>query len=132
MPEADLSDLLTYGWMTAMGLIAGTFLPFVPGSSEVVLAGFIASGTGRPEWLIAAAVLGNVIGGLLNYCAGRYVSGLSGRSWFPATEAQLAYVGPPSTGTAPRSCCWHGCRSSEISSRWWRDFSGRRSGCSWC
>jgi membrane protein YqaA with SNARE-associated domain len=46
--------------MTAMGLIAGTFLPFVPGSSEVVLAGFIASGTGRPEWLIAAAVLGNV------------------------------------------------------------------------
>jgi membrane protein YqaA with SNARE-associated domain len=36
---------------------------------------------------------GQCDGGLLNYCAGRYVSGLSGRSWFPATEAQLAYVG---------------------------------------
>ena len=88
-----MSDLATYGSMLLMGLIAGTFLPFLPASSELYLAGLLASRTGQPDVLIAAAVVGNVLGGLLNYCAGRYVSGLARKSWFPATQAQLDYVG---------------------------------------
>ena len=91
--EFLLSDFATYGSMLLMGLIAGTFLPFVPASSELFLVGLLASRTGQPEALIAAAVVGNVLGGLLNYCAGRYISGLAGKTWFPATAAQLDYVG---------------------------------------
>ena len=84
-----MADLATYSWMFAAALIAGTFLPFLPASSEVVFLGFLAAGEGEPAGLLAAATIGNLVGAIINYFAGRYVSGLAGRPWFPATEAQM-------------------------------------------
>jgi membrane protein YqaA with SNARE-associated domain len=84
-----LAELAVYAWMFTAALIAGTFLPFVPGSSELVLAGFLTAGQGEPWSLVAAATAGNVIGGIINYTIGYLVSDLAGRRWFPATEAQI-------------------------------------------
>ena len=61
--------LVQYGY-TGMGVaafLAGSFIPF---SSEVILTGFYASGLHL--WpLIVAATIGNVLGGVFNYCIGR-------------------------------------------------------------
>jgi membrane protein YqaA with SNARE-associated domain len=84
-----VTDLSTYAWMFSAALIAGTILPFLPGSSELVLAGFLAAGQGDPWILVASASMGNIIGSIINYFIGRYVSGLAGRRWFPVTEAQM-------------------------------------------
>lgn len=84
-----MTDLATYAWMFSAALIAGTVLPFLPGSSELVLAGFLAAGQGDPWLLVLSATTGNIIGSIINYFIGRYVSGLAGRRWFPATEAQM-------------------------------------------
>lgn len=75
--------------MFAAALIAGTFLPFLPASSELVFGGFLAAGQGEPGMLVAVATAGNVAGSIINYFMGRYVSGLAGHRWFPATEAQM-------------------------------------------
>jgi membrane protein YqaA with SNARE-associated domain len=75
--------------MFAAALIAGTFLPFLPASSELVLGGFLAADEGEAGLLVLAATVGNVVGSIINYFVGRYVSGLAGRRWFPATEAQM-------------------------------------------
>lgn len=84
-----MTFLSTYAWMFAAALIAGTFLPFLPASSELVLAGFLSAGQGDPWLLVAAATVGNIIGSVINYFVGRYVSELAGRRWFPATEKQM-------------------------------------------
>ena len=61
--------LVQYGY-TGMGVaafLAGSFIPF---SSEVILTGLYASGLHL--WpLIVAATIGNVLGGVFNYCIGR-------------------------------------------------------------
>lgn len=61
--------LVQYGY-TGMGVaafLAGSFVPF---SSEVILTGLYASGLHL--WpLIVAATIGNVLGGVFNYCIGR-------------------------------------------------------------
>ena len=75
--------------MFAAALIAGTFLPFLPASSEVVFLGLLAGGQGEPIALLGVATAGNLMGAVINYFAGRYVSGLAGRPWFPASEAQM-------------------------------------------
>ena len=84
-----MADIQVYAWMFAAALIAGTFLPFLPASSEVVLGGFLAAGKGDPGSLILSATVGNVIGSIINYFIGRYVSGLTDKRWFPVTEAQM-------------------------------------------
>jgi membrane protein YqaA with SNARE-associated domain len=75
--------------MFTAALIAGTFLPFLPGSSELVLGGFLAAVQGEPWALVLAATAGNVVGGVINYFIGYTVSDLAGRRWFPATEIQI-------------------------------------------
>ena len=84
-----MADLPVYAWMFAAALVAGTFLPFLPASSELVLGGFLASGEGEAGSLVVAATAGNVLGSIINYFVGRYVSGLTDKRWFPATESQM-------------------------------------------
>lgn len=84
-----MSEIDAYLWMFTAALIAGTFIPFLPASSELVLAGFLAAGQGETQLLVASATLGNVLGAVVNYVAGRYVSGLSDRPWFPVTQVQM-------------------------------------------
>jgi membrane protein YqaA with SNARE-associated domain len=86
---AAVGDLQIYAWMFAAALVAGTFLPFLPASSELVLGGLLASGEGEPGHLVLAATAGNVLGSVINYFAGRYISGMTDKRWFPASEAQM-------------------------------------------
>ena len=88
-----MSDLPTYLAMIAVGFVAGTFIPFVPASSEVFFAGLLATKNAEPAVLVAVATLGNVLGAVLNFVIGRQVAGLSDRKWFPATEPQLQFAG---------------------------------------
>lgn len=67
---SQVSDfLIEYGY-TGMGIsafLAGSFIPF---SSEFILAALHESGL---QWwpLVVFATIGNVLGGIFNYCVGR-------------------------------------------------------------
>ena len=62
----------------------------LPGSSEAVLLGLLASGTGQPVLLISAASLGNIAGATVNWGMGRYFLLFKDRSWFPIKDATNA------------------------------------------
>jgi membrane protein YqaA with SNARE-associated domain len=79
MPVLPLSAL---GMLAASAFLSATLLP---GSSEAVLVGLLASGMGQPAQLIAAASLGNVAGATLNWVLGRFFSSYQDRSWFPVS-----------------------------------------------
>ena len=56
----DHGPALPYVGLFVTSLIAGTMLPFLPGSSEMAMAGLLATGVGAPALLIAIAIVGNV------------------------------------------------------------------------
>ncbi|MCF0202969.1 MAG: DedA family protein [Bacteroidaceae bacterium] len=58
---------LGYMGMLITGFIAGSFFPF---SSEAVMLGLLAAGL-DPIQLIICGSVGNVAGGMFNYCVGR-------------------------------------------------------------
>lgn len=67
-------------------LLAATL---IPAQSEAVLAGMLLAG-GHPPWLLlVVATTGNVLGSVINWVIGRYLTRFSDRRWFPASEAQL-------------------------------------------
>lgn len=70
-------------------LFASAFLSatLLPGSSEAVLIGFLASGTGQPALLVAVASLGNIAGAVVNWGMGRYFTHFKDRPWFPLKDA---------------------------------------------
>ena len=72
--------LSTYGLLLLSAFLSATLLP---GSSEAVLIGFLASAQGKPVALIAAASLGNIAGAVVNWGMGRYFLHFKDRSWFP-------------------------------------------------
>jgi membrane protein YqaA with SNARE-associated domain len=59
----------------------------LPGSSEAVLLGLLASGTGQPALLVTVASLGNIAGATVNWGMGRYFLLFKDRSWFPMKDA---------------------------------------------
>ena len=73
------------------GLFLAAFLAatLVPAQSEAVLVGLILAG-GHPLWLLLAiATLGNVLGSVVNWLLGRFLSHYAGRRWFPLTQARM-------------------------------------------
>ena len=62
----------------------------LPGSSEAVLFGLLAGGTGQPALLVTAASLGNIAGATVNWGMGRYILHFKDRSWFPIKDAANA------------------------------------------
>ena len=70
-------------------LIAGTLLPFVPGSSEMAMAGLLALEAGPVMALIATAIFANTLGATANYLVGRHIARFSDRRWFPLTSDTL-------------------------------------------
>ncbi|MER8371405.1 YqaA family protein [Mesorhizobium sp. M1409] len=71
-----------YGALFISAFLAATILPV---SSEVVLAGLIASGRGDPALLLTVATIGNTLGSVVNWIVGRGVDTLRLRPWFPVT-----------------------------------------------
>lgn len=79
-PLAQLATL----FVAAFG--AATVLPF---QSEVVFVALQLSGDIGVGWLIAVASVGNVLGAVVNYVLGRWVTHFRHSGWFPVTGRQL-------------------------------------------
>lgn len=61
----------------------------VPPQTDVLLLALFATGQYRAWLLVLAAVAGSVLGGLINYYAGRYIRILQQKKWFPIKQRYL-------------------------------------------
>ncbi len=82
-----MTALSAYGLLLVSAFLSATLLP---GSSEAVLVGLLAAGTGQPAILIAVATLGNVAGSVVNYGMGWFAQRFKDRPWFPLSDATNA------------------------------------------
>lgn len=82
---------MIYAGLILSAVASATLLP---GSSEAALLALLASGNGDPALLLAAATVGNVLGSLLNWCAGRFLFHLRNHPWFPiGSDAYARAIG---------------------------------------
>ena len=73
--------------MFGAAFLAATFFP---AQSEILLVAFM-EGEAAPIWaLVTVASLGNTLGSIVNWGIGRGVEHFKERTWFPASEQQLA------------------------------------------
>ena len=79
-----MTVLSAYGLLLLSAFLSATLLP---GSSEAVLLGLLATGHGSPFMLIAVASVGNIAGAALNWALGRAMLQLRDRPWFPLKDA---------------------------------------------
>ena len=69
-----------------ISFLAATILPF---SSELTLAGLIASSNYDNLLLLIVASSGNVLGSIVNWALGFYSRNLITKKWFPFKETQI-------------------------------------------
>ncbi len=69
-----------------ISFLAATILPF---SSELTLAGLMATSSYDNLLLLAVASLGNILGSVVNWILGFYSSNLSAKKWFPFKDKQI-------------------------------------------
>ncbi|CAR55282.1 YqaA family protein [Burkholderia cenocepacia] len=82
-----MSELLTYGGLFAVSMVAATLFPL---QSEAVLAGLLLAGR-EPAWaLVLVASVGNVAGSAINWALGRGIEHFRERHWFPVKPSALA------------------------------------------
>lgn len=74
---------MIYGSLFLSAFLSATLLP---GSSEALLAGYVATETGTIWVLFMAALGGNVLGAIVNWLLGRYFAQFRDRKWFPLSE----------------------------------------------
>ena len=79
--------MIGYAGLFLSALVAATLLPM---QSEAVLVGLLLGGGHSVALLLLVATLGNVLGSVINWGLGRYVTRFRNRRWFPATAAQMA------------------------------------------
>lgn len=82
-----MSDLAIYSSLFLSAFLAATLLP---GSSEVLLTGFLATEQGAPILLLTVATIGNVAGSAVNWMLGRFLIHFRDRTWFPVSERRYA------------------------------------------
>jgi membrane protein YqaA with SNARE-associated domain len=70
----------------AISFLAATILPF---SSELTLAGLIATSDYDNLLLLIVASFGNVLGSVVNWALGSYSRNLTTKQWFPFKETQI-------------------------------------------
>lgn len=78
-----MTDLAVYASLFFSAFSAATLLP---GSSEALLTGYIATEKGTPVLLLTAATVGNVAGSAVNWALGRFFLHFRDRKWFPVSE----------------------------------------------
>jgi membrane protein YqaA with SNARE-associated domain len=78
-----MSEFAIYSSLFLSAFSAATLLP---GSSEALLTGFIASEKGTVGWLLAVATIGNVAGSAVNWVLGRFFIEFRDRKWVPVSE----------------------------------------------
>ena len=69
-----------------ISFLAATILPF---SSELTLAGLIATFSYDNLLLLIVASLGNILGSVVNWILGFYSRNLSKKKWFPFKDEQI-------------------------------------------
>ena len=69
-----------------ISFLAATILPF---SSELTLAGLIATSNYDNIFLLIVASLGNILGSVVNWILGFYSRQLSKKKWFPFKDEQI-------------------------------------------
>jgi membrane protein YqaA with SNARE-associated domain len=69
-----------------VSLLAATILPF---SSELTLAGLMATSNYENSFLLIVASFGNVLGSIINWALGFYTRNLTSKKWFPFKETKI-------------------------------------------
>ena len=69
-----------------ISFLAATILPF---SSELTLAGLMATSSFDNLLLLAVASFGNILGSVVNWILGFYSRNLSKKKWFPFKDKQI-------------------------------------------
>ena len=69
-----------------ISFLAATILPF---SSELTLAGLMATSSYDNLLLLIVASLGNILGSVVNWILGFYSRNLSKKKWFPFKDEQI-------------------------------------------
>ena len=77
---------MIYVSLFAISFLAATILPF---SSELTLAGLIATSDYDNLLLLIVASFGNVLGSVVNWVLGSYSRNLTKKKWFPFKETQI-------------------------------------------
>ncbi|MDC1159548.1 DedA family protein [Candidatus Pelagibacter sp.] len=77
---------MIYLSLFAISFLAATILPF---SSELTLAGLIATSNYDNLLLLVTASFGNVLGSILNWTLGFYSRNFTTKKWFPFKDKQL-------------------------------------------
>ena len=77
---------MIYLSLFAISFLAATILPF---SSELTLAGLIATSNYDNLLLLIFASLGNVLGSVVNWALGFYSRNLTTKKWFPFKDKQI-------------------------------------------
>ncbi len=80
-------SLSAAGLLLVSALLSATLLP---GSSEAVLIGLLATGQGQPALLVLVASVENVAGSVVNWLLGRFLAGYGDRPWFPVSPRAAA------------------------------------------
>ena len=77
---------MIYLSLFAISFLAATILPF---SSELTLAGLIATSNYDNLLLLIVASFGNVLGSVVNWTLGFYSRNLTTKKWLPFKEVQI-------------------------------------------
>ena len=77
---------MIYLSLFTISFLAATVLPF---SSELTLAGLIATSNYDNSFLLIVASLGNVLGSVVNWALGFYSRNLTKKKWFPFKDKQI-------------------------------------------
>ena len=77
---------MIYLSLFVISFLAATILPF---SSELTLAGLMATSSYDNLFLLLVASLGNVLGSVVNWILGFYSRNLSTKKWFPFKDKQI-------------------------------------------
>lgn len=97
-----MSELLAYGGLFAVSMVAATLLPL---QSETVLAGLLLAGR-EPVWvLVLVASVGNVAGSIINWALGRGIEHFRERRWFPSSRPRSRAPNAGMHATAAGRCC---------------------------
>ena len=75
-------------------LFVSSFLSstLLPGHSELTLTTFIFLKKYSIIYLIIFASIGNILGSILNWCMGYYLTNLKNKKWFPINTSRLTRV----------------------------------------